>query len=382
MKRITLIFYTFVVLLCVSCGGANSVDLSIFTRKIYTPTYASGFEILGSSEGESTLIKISSPWQGYSGDGYSILILRGDESAPEGFGGAVVRDQTHRVVTMSSSNLAMYDALGEVDRVVGCSGLDYVSSPRVHARASQGVLHDVGYDTNLNFELITAKRPDLVLLYSVAGGAGSVTSKFDELQIPYTFIGDYTEEHPLGKAEWMILVGELCGVREQAKSQFEALATRYNSMKEQVAQSEERPKVMLNTPYRDVWYMPPMGSYMVRLIEDAGGQLSYQDNTTTTSQPISIELAYTLVKSCDFWLNTGATTQSLSALRASNPKFANMAVVKRGDVFNNSARSLPNGGSDFWESGVVNPDLVLRDLISILHAEVMSDSLYYYKQLK
>ena len=27
------------------------------------------------------------------------------------------------------------------------------------------------------------------------------------------------------------------------------------------------------------------------------------------------------------------------------------------------------GGSDFWESGIVHPDIVLRDLVTILHPE-------------
>jgi iron complex transport system substrate-binding protein len=51
------------------------------------------------------------------------------------------------------------------------------------------------------------------------------------------------------------------------------------------------------------------------------------------------------------------------------------------------------GGSDFWESAVVRPDVVLRDLITILHPEALlpdagslpdagADTLYYYKKLE
>ncbi len=374
--------YILLTLLAVSCTTTSSVDLSHFTREVYTPHYATGFEIVAAQGGESVLVKMNSPWQGAQDEEFTILILRGGESAPEGYRGAVIDNSVQRVVTMSSSNLAMFDALSQIDRVVGVSGLDYISSQGVHTRAAEGELFDVGYDSNLNFELLSMLRTDLIMLYSVSGAKGGETAKFDELGITYTYIGDYTEEHPLGKAEWIVVMGELCGERELAQSIFAGVVERYETLKSRAMSVQSRPKVMLNTPYKDVWYLPSMDSYMVRLIEDAGGELCYQDNNSGMSQPISVEKAYSLVSECDYWLNTGSATNSLEDLRRSNPTFSNMAVVKRGDVYNNSARRQLNGGSDFWESGVVNPDLILRDLISILHSELVDEELYYYQKLE
>jgi len=46
-------------------------------------------------------------------------------------------------------------------------------------------------------------------------------------------------------------------------------------------------------------------------------------------------------------------------------------------------RMSPNGGNDFWESGVVHPDLILKDLISIFHPEIAGQqTLYYYRKLE
>ena len=40
-------------------------------------------------------------------------------------------------------------------------------------------------------------------------------------------------------------------------------------------------------------------------------------------------------------------------------------------------------GSDFWETGVVEPDAILRDLIKIFHPELDTGwNLKYYMQLK
>jgi iron complex transport system substrate-binding protein len=45
------------------------------------------------------------------------------------------------------------------------------------------------------------------------------------------------------------------------------------------------------------------------------------------------------------------------------------------------ARDRKVGGNDYWESAVVNPDIVLRDLIKIFHPELVEEPFVYYKQL-
>ena len=71
--------------------------------------------------------------------------------------------------------------------------------------------------------------------------------------------------------------------------------------------------------------------------------------------------------------------------RISNPIIASTKDVRaRGLVYNNNARRTEQGGSDFWESGVIRPDLILQDLATIFHPDASGHdhTLYYYKQLK
>lgn len=51
---------------------------------------------------------------------------------------------------------------------------------------------------------------------------------------------------------------------------------------------------MLNTPYRDTWFMPSSHSYMIRLIEDAGGEYVYTKNDSDASVAVDLEEAYLL----------------------------------------------------------------------------------------
>jgi iron complex transport system substrate-binding protein len=56
--------------------------------------------------------------------------------------------------------------------------------------------------------------------------------------------------------------------------------------------------------------------------------------------------------------------------------------VQRGRVYANDARVNANGGNDYFESGVMNPDVVLADLVKIFHPELVQDhTLTYYRRL-
>lgn len=283
---------------------------------------------------------------------------------------------------MSSSHVAMFDAIGQAKRISGVSGIDYISNPYVREHRLCGEVRDVGYDTNLNFELLAAMRPDLMLLYGVTGENTIVTGKLRELGIPYIYIGDYMEESPLGKAEWLVLAAELCDLRAAGADTLQRIARDYQALKAHPAPDAPRPKVMLNTPYRDTWFMPARNSYMVRLLEDAGARYVFEENTATQTLPIDIEQAYYLTSKSDFWLNVSGCN-TLDEVRRQNPRLADTPPVREGRVYDNNRRRNAAGGSDFWESGVLRPDRVLADLVHIFHPELSeTDELYYYRQLE
>ena len=81
-----------------------------------------------------------------------------------------------------------------------------------------------------------------------------------------------------------------------------------------------------------------------------------------------------------FALNAQAA--DLADLRRRFPKFADARCVRTGYVYNCDRRINPSGGNDFWESGVVRPDLVLRDLVKIFHPELVDDEFVYYRKLE
>ena len=333
-----------ITLLCLlflaSCITRNNTSLEAFNQDVYTPEYASGFKILGAENAASTLIQITNPWQGANDVTMSYFVTRNGEQAP-------------------------------------VSGIDYIANPYILAHKDS--IKDMGPE--MNYELLIGLKPDVVLLYGIGDAQTAVTDKLKELSIPYLYMGEYLEESPLGKAEWMIVLSELTDKREKGIEIFREIPQRYYALKALTDSVSQRPTVMFNTPWNDSWVMPSTQSYMARLIADAGAEYIYKENSSNSSTPIGLETAYGLIQKADYWINVGSAT-TLEELKAVNPKFADAKAVNEKTVYNNNLRLTPTGGNDYWESAVVRPDVVLRDLIHIFHPELVSDSLYYYRRLE
>ena len=362
----------------ISCAS-NTTGIDAYTETLYKPSYASGFEIVGAEGRQSTLLKVFNPWQGAENTETTLFIVRNGEKIPAGFTGQVVKAGARRIVCLSSTYVAMLDALGQVDRVVGVSGRNYISNKYVTTHPE--AVADIGFDGNIDYELLLAQRPDLVLLFGVSGASG-MESKLLEMGIPFCYIGEYLEGSPLGKAEWLVAIAEITDSREKGEAVFEPVPERYDALRAKVAAATSKhPKVMINTPYAGSWFMASTESYVARLIADAGGDYIYKKNTSNGAEPIGLETAYGLIREADVWLNVGMAT-TLDELKIMNPKFKDAKAIRQKKVYNNNLRLNPGGGNDYWESGSVHPDIVLRDLIKILHPKLISEELYYYRHLE
>lgn len=378
MKHSILSLLTLLILICSACSGNNASTSAPSGEMIYTPQYAEGFDISAAGNDSSVLISVKNPWQG-ANQTMQLLLLRGNDAIPAGFKGQVLKGEAKRIVAMSSTHIAMLDAIGEADRVVGVSGLQYINNPKIHANGAV----DVGPEGNVDYEKLVALNPDIVLLYGISG-ASPMENKLAELGIPYMYVGEYVEESPLGKAEWLVALAELTGKRTLGINTFSPIAQNYITQKNAALKvaDNERPSVMLNTPYAGNWFFPSSKSYMCRLITDAGGRPALEKDNGSQSITIDMEQAYLLADKADLWLNPGMAT-SLAEVKALAPKVASLPIASAGKVYNNNKISTPQGGNDFYESAIVHPDIVLRDLITILHPDLSPNTeLVYYHPLK
>jgi iron complex transport system substrate-binding protein len=108
----------------------------------------------------------------------------------------------------------------------------------------------------------------------------------------------------------------------------------------------------------------------------------WQDTESSVSMPLSLENVYLQSLKAEFWLNTGSAN-SKGEIVSFDTRLEDIPCFRKGNLFNNNKRITPEGGNDYWESGALYPQLILKDIASILHPGLFSDhELYYYRKIE
>jgi iron complex transport system substrate-binding protein len=276
----------------------------------------------------------------------------------------------------------MISALNEISTVYGFSGTRFIYNEDLRRNVKESRILEIGYDENLDKEQILKIEADLVIAYGIGGESAGYIAKLKELGIKVLFNADYLETDPLGKAEWIKMIGALYGKETMADSIFRNIEFEYNRLKDYLqVNAGRRPKVMLGLPFKDTWYISPGNSYISQLISDAGGEYLWHDTESSVSMPTGLENVYVKALSAEFWLNTGIAG-TREEIKSADPRLAELPCFRSGNLFNNNKRSNVFGGNDYWEGGAINPQIILKDIATILHPELFKDSdLFYYKKL-
>jgi len=324
--------------------------------------YARYFNI-GHDADSSFRLLINENWNGENRVCKYKLVSR-DENGEADSDAGQIAIPLRRVVCMSTSHISYINALGKGNTIVAISGAQYVSDSSINSAIKSGRIVDIGFESSINYELLLSLSPDVVFTYGISGENNTYIDKIRDLGIKVIVLGDYIEEHPLGKLEYLKLFGKLYGEVQRADSLYKSVSERYSANKRSVEGIAIKPKVLVNAPWKDVWYIPGEKSYMNYLISDAGGEILLCKEGR--SNPHNIEEVFIEAYKADFWLNPNFYS-TLKELSSSNPLFSKLSVLSKGKVYNNTKRNTARGGSDFWERGVIEPDVILNDLIKILH---------------
>ncbi len=370
-------FLAFAILIILFAGCNPPADNSSTIR---FNAFANGFQLI--KKDQVTRLTVFNPWEKAKNITVDYFLIDKRRDIPDYlFDKRVIKTPVERVICLSTTHLSFLDVLDETDAVVGISGSQYVSCQKIRQRMEMGEVPDVGYGQNLNYELIVTQKPDLVMLYGVGSEVTGIIQKLEELGIPVIMMAEFLEENPLGKAEWINFVAALFQKEKEAASFFKGVVAEYQRLKELTEDVIEKPKVMVGSPYKDSWWVPGGNSYLANLISDAGGNYLGKDNTSHESYIISFENALVWGSIADIWINMG-NLASRKEIIAADERFRNFNVFRERKIFNNIKRLGSHGGNDFWESGTVNPHLVLRDLIRIFHPGLADGETYYYLEIE
>ncbi|MFZ5882294.1 MAG: ABC transporter substrate-binding protein [Chloroflexota bacterium] len=363
------------------CVAAGEYDASIdyFPEKAAL-THTENFSI--EYFNNYKIVTVKTPYPGATESVEYVLVQCGTP-APEGFlDEQIIEVPVQTIVTMSTSYLPFLDELGLLDRLVGLDDATYVSNPTVLKMAEEGKLTMLGYGSGVNVEKALELAPDLIMTYGSGAPEYDAHPVLLEAGLKVALNAEWMDTSPLGRAEWGKFIAAFFNKEADAEALFAEKAQKYEELKALAAGVTEKPTVFTGSAYQGTWNVPGGNSFAAAFLKDAGADYLWADDVSTGSIPLAFEAVFEKAKDADYWVNVGFFF-TLADVLAADARYADFAAYKNGNVWNNDAKTSPNGGNDYYESAVAHPEIVLADLIKIFHPDLLPDhELVYYRQLK
>lgn len=343
--------------------------------------YAIGFEV--AYHNNYKIVTVTNPWQGAEESFRYVLVQCGRTPAPEGVEGAIIEVPVDDVIALSTTYLPTLESLGLLDRLIGIDSYLWTTSEAVQERIAAGDVAEVGSGSSINVELALDLDPGLVMAYGIGIPDYDAHPVLLEAGIPVALNGDFVEQDPLGRTEWMKFIALFFNREADAAEQFDAIAAEYQRVAELAGDVDARPTVLVGSVYNGTWYVSGGGSYTAKLLADAGADYLWADDATAGSIPLDFESVYETAEDVDFWLNPdNGFWLSADDVLESDPRYGDFAPLEAGTLYNNNAIINQNGGNAFYELGAARPDLVLKDLVKILHPELLPEhELVFYQNV-
>lgn len=273
--------------------------------------------------------------------------------------------------TASCTHIGYMEALGLLDRISGICLPNTVYSPAMQELYAESKAIDLGDAMQIDPEKALLSHADAIMISGY--GQGDVNpERMRTVGISVIYNNEWTERTPLGRAEWIKLVGALFCKDSLAHEIFNQVEQNYNTTAALTRGfSAAKPSVMSGNNFRGTWYMSSGHSYMGRLFADAGADYYFQNDSTAGSIPLSIENVLQHFGNADVWVGSNGNT--LDELALSDEKHTWFKAYKNHRVYNFYRRRTDSGANDYWERGVVHPEELLSDLIWALYPEQMPD---------
>lgn len=342
----------------------------------YNPEYAKFFRI----EYFETYKKIVifNPWENESLNMEYYIPHSGAKNVENIEHSFVIKELPKKVVALSSPMVGMLNLLELDQHIKGVTDPSLIYNKEVLKRVESGDIENVGKAIQLNMEKMMVLQPDLV----IGSGWDKLSADYEkmiQLKMTPLLMYDWKEQHPLGKAEWMVLLASFFNEEERAISIFEDIKNKYNEQKESL-KFDKQPIVFNGSEYQGIWYSAGGESYMAQLIEDASGNYLMKKDSSSGSLMLDFEVLMSKASKADIWLYTGASNKDRLDL-FSSPKYQSLDAVKKHRVFSYHKRLNEFGANDYWETASFRPDIVLEDLNKIFHSSE-PEGMYYFEKVK
>lgn len=323
---------------------------------------------------------IINPWDTTRVMATYYLVDKGDSLQPDVnmSDGTVLQVPLSRTIVYSNIHVSLIDELGKTDAIKGICDADYITNRNIKDSLVRGSVIDCGNNMSPVIERMMSINPDGILAAPMEDNPGH--GKLSRIGIPLIEAADYLETTPLGRAEWMKFYGRLYGRGEQADSLFNKVEKEYRRLCDMASKVRNRPRILFDGVYGQIWNVPTSGSITGNLLTDAGGTNPFASLNQPGSAALSPEKVLYQAGDADIWLVRafGPTIRNLSDWSAENKTYSTFKAFKNGNVY-----VADTSESGIFDDSAFHPQWILEDMISIIHPEIkgINPTKRYYKKL-
>ena len=364
-------------LIIVQCKEKNveSIDNQVSNNQI---VYAKGFSL--ENFNNYSILKINNPWPKATKN-YTYILAKKNAIVPDSLRKFTkITIPIQKIVVTSTTHIPSLEMLEVENSLIGFPNLNYISSEKIRTLIDAKKIREIGMEQALNTEVVLDLNPDLI----VGFGIDNNNPSYDNLMksgLKVIYNGDWNEQTVLGKAEWIKFFGALYNQDEKAKKIFNNIIKDYNTSLEIVKNTTIKPSILCGEMYENVWYLPQGNSWSSKLLKDAQTNYLWQETSGTGSLSLPFEKVFEKAKNAEYWFQ--GSFSSLQEMENSNVYYKQFEAFKNKKVYSFASKKGKTGGVLFYELSGNRPDLVLKDIIKIVHPELLPNyELFFYSKLK
>ncbi|HKX86850.1 MAG TPA: ABC transporter substrate-binding protein [Flavobacterium sp.] len=365
--------------LTIGCAKSEKKDAIQNVKAENTIQHASGLSIY-KYDGYS-VVKVTNPWPDANRD-FTYILKEKNADVPDSLQKhTTIQVPLQSIVVTSTTNVPFLEMLGVENKLVGFPHTDYISSVKTRTLIDKGIVKNVGQNERLNMEKLIDLSPELIVTFGVDNN-NPMIKNLEKSGLKVMIQGDWMEQSPLGKAEWIKLYAALFGKEKEADQLFDKIVKEYKEALTSVKGKQAKATVLYGNMYQDQWYVAKGNSWVAQFLKDAKANYLWADVEGTGSLGLPFEKVLEKAKNADIWIAAG-TFKTLEELSASNPHYSQFTAFGKKNVYTFESKLGATGGTIYYEMAPSRPDLVLKDFMKIFHPELLPDyTLTFAEKLK
>jgi iron complex transport system substrate-binding protein len=364
MKNSKILFFLSILSILISCKK-EVIKVDEKNQSESTIKYAKGFDIVDENGVKKLIIK--SAYQ--NSDEIFEYIIQNKTDQKEQIENTLFTP-IQKIVVTSTTHIPMVELLNEETAIVGFPYAKYVSSAKTRVLIDEGKIQEIGKESSLNTEILLDLQPELVIGYSVSSADKSLTT-IQKSGINVIYNGDWLEETPLGRAEWIKFFGVLFDKEKQADSIFKVIESNYLEAKQIALKSTKKPTILSGAIMsKDIWNLPAGESFVAQFLIDANLDYLWKSTEGKGSLSLSFESVLDKGQNADYWITPGYFS-SKEQLLNSNEIYKKFNAFQNDKIYTPILKKGKTGGAIYYELAGTRPDLVLKDLIKITNPDLL-----------